>query len=257
MKTDDSRQRAATYDCHNGDNRETLLLEHMPRVRAIARRIHERLPRQVPLEDLVNAGVLGLIDALNKFDDAKHVEFEAYARFRIRGAILDSLRELDWSPRLLRRKARLLDETRRQLGMRLGREASEAEIAAELRVDLRQLQDLLHDIRGLELGSLWAERSADGQEENLGEKLAGDAEDTPYHRCLAGEMEQALARSMNELPEKERNVLALYYFEELTMKEVGHALGVGESRVSQLHSVALVRLRARLASRRNPRQVGD
>jgi RNA polymerase sigma factor for flagellar operon FliA len=256
MKTDDRAQGTATYDGRDAANREALLLEHMPRVQSIARRIHERLPRQVPLEDLVNAGVVGLIDALNKFDDAKHVEFEAYAKFRIRGAILDSLRELDWSPRLLRRKARLLDETRRQLGMRLGREASEAEIAAELRVDLRQLQDLLHDIRGLELGSLWGER-ADGQEENLGEKLAGDAEDTPYHRCLAGEMEQALARSMDELPEKERNVLALYYFEELTMKEVGDTLGVGESRVSQLHSVALVHLRARLASRGTPRQMRD
>lgn len=250
-------QATGTRDNQSVANRDALLLEHMPRVRSIARRIHDRLPRQVPLEDLVNAGVVGLIDALNKFDDARHVEFEAYAKFRIRGAILDSLRELDWSPRLLRRKARVLDETRRKLGMRLGREPSEAEVAAELRVDLRQLQDLLHDIRGLELGSLWGERSADGQEENLGEKLAGDAEDTPYHRCLAGEMEQVLARSMNELPEKERNVLALYYFEELTMKEVGDVLGVGESRVSQLHSLALLRLRARLASRGNPRQIGD
>ena len=254
MKAEEGQSTEARGD-QSVANRDALLLEHMPRVRSIARRIHDRLPHQVPLEDLVNAGVVGLIDAMNKFDDAKHVQFEAYAKFRIRGAILDSLRELDWGPRLLRRKARLLEETRRELSVRLGREPSEAEIAGELRIDLRQLQGLLHDIRGLEVGSLWGEHSMDGREENLGEKIASDAEENPYHRCLAVEMEQALARGMDELPEKERYVLALYYFEELTMKQVGDALGVGESRVSQLHSLALMRLRTRLESRRKSHQM--
>jgi RNA polymerase sigma factor for flagellar operon FliA len=246
MKEKDERPPATAYGAHSDAEREALLLEQMPQVRSIARRIHERLPRHVPLEDLVHAGVLGLIDALNKFDAAKHVRFVAYAKFRIRGAILDSLRELDWSPRHLRRRARQLEETHRQLATRLGREPSETEIATELHIDLRQLQELLHELRGLELGSMWVERAGDGREENLGEMVAANPDETPYQRCLAGEMKQALAAGIHELPEKERRVLALYYFEELTMKEVGTVLGVGESRVSQLHSLALVRLRARL-----------
>ncbi len=225
--------------------RERVLMEQLPQVRSIARRIHEKLPRHVPLEDLVHAGVLGLMDALQKFDQGKHVQFSSYAKFRIRGAILDSLRELDWSPRDLRRKARLLEETSLQLSARLGRAPGEAEMAKELGLELSAFQHLLGEIKGLEIGSFRIE-SQDGREEDLCEYLPDDPEDTPYHRCLEGEIKQLLARVIGELPEKERQVLALYYFEELTMKEVGVTLGVGESRVSQIHSLAIVRLRARL-----------
>ena len=227
--------------------RERVLLEQLPQVRSIARRIHEKLPRHVPLEDLVHAGVLGLMDALQKFDASKHVQFSSYAKFRIRGAILDSLRELDWSPRDLRRKARMLEETSLQLSARLGRTPGEAEMAKELGLELSAFQHLLGEIKGLEIGSFRIESSRDGREEDLCEYLPDDPEDTPYHRCLEGEVKQLLARVIGELPEKERQVLALYYFEELTMKEVGAALGVGESRVSQIHSLAIVRLRARLS----------
>jgi len=227
--------------------RERVLLEQLPQVRSIARRIHEKLPRHVPLEDLVHAGVLGLMDALQKFDSSKHVQFSSYAKFRIRGAILDSLRELDWSPRDLRRKARMLEETSLQLSARLGRTPGEAEMAKELGLELSAFQHLLGEIKGLEIGSFRIESSRDGREEDLCEYLPDDPEDTPYHRCLEGEVKQLLARVIGELPEKERQVLALYYFEELTMKEVGAALGVGESRVSQIHSLAIVRLRARLS----------
>jgi RNA polymerase sigma factor for flagellar operon FliA len=227
--------------------RERLLIEQLPQVRYIARRIHERLPRHVQLEDLVHAGVVGLMDALQKFDHSKQVLFASYAKFRIRGAILDSLREMDWSPRNLRRKARRLEEVYNQLRSSLGRNPSETEIAAELGLDLRGLQTLLGEISGLEIGSLRVESPRDGREEDLCEYLPDDSEETPLFLCLRSEMTQLLARAISELPEKERQVLALYYYEELKMKEVGIVLGVGESRVSQIHSMAVIRLRARLA----------
>ncbi len=228
------------------EERERLLLEQLPQVRYIARRIHERLPRHVPLEDLVHAGVVGLIDALHKYDQNKHVQFGSYAKFRIRGAILDSLREMDWSPRDLRRKARRLDEAHRKLRLELGRNPSEPELAVELRMELRELQLLLGEIDGLEVGSLRVTSPSDGKENDLAEYLPDDPKDTPLVLCLNSEMKELLAHAIAELPEKERQVLALYYYEELTMKEVGAVLGVGESRVSQIHSMALVRLRARL-----------
>ncbi len=244
----------AQSPCRNPEEREQLLMEQLPQVRYIARRIHERLPRHVPLEDLTHAGVLGLIDALNKYDLGKHVQFGSYAKFRIRGAILDSLREMDWSPRDLRRKARRLEEAHNQLRTQLGRNPSEPELAAELGMDLRGLQLLLGEINGLEVGSLRVESVRDGKEEDLGECLPDHSEGTPLFLCLRSETRHLLARAISELPEKERQVLALYYFEELTMKEVGVVLGVGESRVSQIHSMAVVRLRARLNELSNERQ---
>ena len=234
--------------------RESILLEQLPQVRYIARRIHERLPRHVPLEDLVHAGVLGLIDALHKFDHSKHVQFGSYAKFRIRGAILDSLRELDWSPRDLRRKARRVEEAHNKLRSELGRNPSEPELAAELGMDLRGLQLLLGEIDGLEIGSLRVASPRDGKEEDPCEYLPDDPEETPLLLCLRSEMKDLLTRAISDLPEKEKQVLALYYFEELTMKEVGAVLGVGESRVSQIHSMAVVRLRARMGELTSSRQ---
>jgi len=228
------------------EERDRILLEQLPQVRYLARRIHERLPRHVPLEDLVHAGVIGLIDALNKFDRSKHVQFGSYAKFRIRGAILDSLREMDWGPRELRRKARGVEEAQRKLSMELSRAPTEVEVAAELKLELREFQQLLTELDGLEVGSLHLESPWDGKDEDLCDYLPNAPEDTPFFRCMRSEMKELLARAVADLPEKEQQVLALYYFEELTMKEVGVVLGIGESRVSQIHSLAVVRLRARM-----------
>jgi RNA polymerase sigma factor for flagellar operon FliA len=228
------------------EERDRILLERLPQVRYLARRIHERLPRHVPLEDLIHAGVIGLIDALNKFDHSKHVQFGSYAKFRIRGAILDSLREMDWGPRELRRKARKVEEAHRKLSLALSRAPSETEIAAELGVELKEFQQLLGELDSLEVGSLRVESPWDGKEQDLCDYLPNAPEDTPFFRCLRSEMKDLLTRVIAELPEKERQVLALYYFEDLTMKEVGAVVGIGESRVSQIHSLAVVRLRARL-----------
>jgi RNA polymerase sigma factor for flagellar operon FliA len=227
--------------------RDRLLLEHLPTVRYLARRIHERLPQHVELDDLVSAGVVGLIDAFNKFDHRKKVQFKSYAQFRIRGAILDSLRILDWSPRELRRKGRAVQEAMRALTQRIGRTPTEQEVAGEMNLGLNDYQQLLGELKGLEIGSLNMEHNEDSGEEELA-YIAGSPEEDPLFRCLQGEMTQRLADAIEELPEKERMVLTLYYYEELTMKEIGMALGVVESRVSQIHSSAVLRLRTAMGA---------
>ena len=234
-------------DAMPASEREALLMEHLPTVRFLARRIHERLPQHVELDDLVSAGVVGLIDAFSKFDHGKKVQFKSYAQFRIRGAILDSLRTLDWSPRELRRKGRAVEEAIRASTQRLGRAPTEPEIADEMKLSLTDFQTLLGDLKGLEIGSLHMERTEDSGDEELS-YVPGAPEDDPLFRCLKGEMKQRLADAIGDLPEKERMVLTLYYYEELTMKEIGLTLGVVESRVSQIHSAAVVRLRSALAS---------
>lgn len=230
----------------NAEEREQLLIEHLPQVKYIARRIHDRLPAQVPLDDLIHAGVVGLIDAVEKFDPAKNVQLKSYAKFRIRGAILDSLREMDWSPRHLRREARRIEEAHRDLKLHLGRVASEPELAKELGMKLEDFQHLLGELRGLDLGSLQAESKDPQAEEEMVTYRSGGTDKDPFFLCLHGEIRSHIASALDDLDEKERQVVTLYYLEELTMKEVGAVLGVGESRVSQIHSAAIVRLRARL-----------
>ena len=232
-----------------GEEFERVIIEHLPIVRFLARRIHERLPHQVDIEDLVSSGVLGLIDALQKFDPGKKVQFRSYAQFRIRGAILDSLRTLDWSPRDLRRKGRSVEEAIRALTVRFGRPPSESEVAAELGMELGEYQTLLGELKGLEIGTLHAERSEDSGEEELA-YIPNSPEEDPLFCCLKGELQARLANAIEQLPERERLVMTLYYFEEMTMKEIGLTLGVVESRVSQIHASAVLHLRVALADLR-------
>ncbi|HWG19019.1 MAG TPA: FliA/WhiG family RNA polymerase sigma factor [Terracidiphilus sp.] len=224
---------------------ERVLLEHLPVVRFLARRIHERLPQHVDMEDLVSAGVVGLMDAFAKFDPDKKVQFRSYAQFRIRGAILDSLRTLDWSPRELRRKGRAVEEAIRALTARMGRPPNEGEVAQEMALSLDEYQQLLGDLKGLEIGTLHMERNEDSGEEELA-YVPGKPEEDPLFCCLRGEMEDRLAGAIQNLPDRERLVMTLYYYEEMTMREIGLALGVVESRVSQVHASAVVHLRAAL-----------
>jgi RNA polymerase sigma factor for flagellar operon FliA len=224
---------------------ERVLLEHLPIVRFLARRIHERLPQHVDIEDMVSAGVVGLMDAFAKFDPAKKVQFRSYAQFRIRGAILDSLRTLDWSPRELRRKGRAVEEAIRVLMARMGHAPGEAEVAAEMALELEDYQQLLGDLKGLEIGTLHMERNEDSGEEELA-YVPGRPEEDPLFLCLRGELEDRLGEAIANLPDRERLVMTLYYYEEMTMREIGLALGVVESRVSQVHASAVVHLRAAL-----------
>ena len=227
------------------EEQERALLEHLPMVRFLARRIHERLPQHVEIEDMVSAGVVGLMDAFAKFNPEKKVQFRSYAQFRVRGAILDSLRTLDWGPRELRRKGRAVEEAIRVLTARLGHAPGEAEVARELGQGLGEYQQLLGDLKGLEIGTLHIERSEDSGEEELA-YVPGRPEDDPLFCCLRGELEDRLGEAIARLPDRERLVMTLYYYEEMTMREIGLALGVVESRISQVHSSAVVHLRAAL-----------
>jgi RNA polymerase sigma factor for flagellar operon FliA len=186
------------------------------------------------------------MDAFQKFDIGRHVQFGSYAKFRIRGAMLDSLRELDWGPRDLRRQSRQIEEAHNKLQATLGRRPTEPELALELRITLPEMRKLLREINALEICCLRF-ISPDGSGEiDLTEHLSAGSGDDPLLRCLESETKRLLAQAISELSEKECRVVKLYYFEELTMKEVGIALGVGESRVSQIHSIAVTRLKARM-----------
>jgi RNA polymerase sigma factor for flagellar operon FliA len=230
----------------DSEERDRLLLEHLPSVRFIARRIHERLPQYVDLEDLVGAGVVGLIDAFLKFDTSKDVQFNSYAKFRVRGAILDSLRELDWGPRELRRKGRSIEEAIQQLIGKLGRTPNEQEVADALGLPLAEYQEALAELKGLEIGALNAARNDGSEEEELA-YVPGSPEDDPLFLCMRSEMRRRLAWAIEQLPERERLVLTLSYYEEMTLREIGLTLEVSEARVSQIRSSAVLAMRALLA----------
>jgi len=235
------------------ERRDLLLLRHLPQVRFIARRIHCRLPQQVLLDDLVHAGILGLIDAVKKYDPAKKVELKHYAEFRIRGAILDSLRQADWSPRTLRNQARRFDKAVTECRAQLGREPTEPEIAVALKMTLVRLQHLRGDLRGLDFRNVQVDADQVGSDGKMAARSGRENPD-PYYQTLRSEMQGLLAAELNQLPLREQEVLALYDYDELTMKEVAKTMGIGESRVSQIHSSAMLHLRARLFKRlrRNP-----
>lgn len=239
------QREAADTNCVDHKDMDEQIAAHLPMVRYLARRIHDRLPSHVEMDDLVSAGVVGLMDAYTKFKPSKKVLFRSYAQFRVRGAILDSLRNLDWSPRELRKKGRALEDAVQALTRKWARCPSEVEVAAELGVTLDQYQHLLGELKGLEIGTLNAERSEDSGEEEIA-YLPNSPEDDPLFRCLKSEMHRRLVFAIEQLAERERLVLSLYYFDELTMREVGLSLGVVESRVSQIHSSAVLNLRALL-----------
>lgn len=226
-----------------GDERQAIIEKELPHVNHIARRIHERLPKHVPLEDLVHEGILGLMAALSTYDPSKNVDFGAYAGFRIRGAILDSLRELDWVPRSLRNRSRQISDARTELQAILGRSSSEQEIADYLRIDLKKLHQWLSDADTLTL--LGQEAPAAGNPFEITDlvETALSPDEGPFELCLQSEMRDHLVNAISKLNERDQLLLSLYYREELSLKEVGDVLGIGESRASQLHSSIVKKLR--------------
>jgi len=226
------------------EKRNRLVLEQLPQVRYIAQKIHARLPHHIQLDDLINTGVLGLIEALAKYDPSRNVGLQSYARYRIQGAILDSLREQDWSPRLLRQKGRQLEQAREILQSRLGRNPSQSELAVEMGISDDQFNRLLSDLKGLEVASLQEPVFTDGHV--LLETMADTAEEDPFSVCQSAEMNGLLAQALSKLPSRKKHILELYYFKGMTMKEVGSHMGVCESRISQIHSAAVASLRARM-----------
>jgi len=224
------------------EERERLILEHLPQVRLIARRIQERLPENVSLEDLVSTGVVGLISAIDNFDPRFNVKLKTYAEYKIRGAILDSLRGLDWAPRQKRRKAKQIETAVSKAEQRLKRCPTEDEIAQELGVTLDEYHEWLVETRGLNIGSL---ECVSG--ENAGDLLryiADGQDNSPSSLLERAELERLLAAGIDRIPEIERTVLSLYFNEELTLREIAQVVNLHESRISQLKSQAILRLRS-------------
>lgn len=243
------------------DQAETSeLLEQMVLVRHIARQIYRRVPQHVELDDLVSAGALGLLDAYRRFDRSRHVQFKSFAQFRVRGAILDSLRMADWVPRGLRAKQRDIFAAIGTLTQRLGRAPMENEIASDLGMRLSAYQGMLFELSCLHVDSLDASSGTDSGAEAVDHVAVSNVKD-PLVCLLEAERRRTLADAMETLPERDRLVLTLSFYEELTLKEIGAVLGVVESRVSQIRSDAIARLRSELgvlrANEKSPMRGGS
>jgi RNA polymerase sigma factor for flagellar operon FliA len=227
------------------NERERLILEHLPQVRLIARRIQERLPENISLDDLVSTGVVGLISAIDKFDPTQNVKLRTYAEYKIRGAILDSLRGLDWAPRQKRHRSKQIEKAISAAEQRLKRAPAEDEVAAQLEIPLEEYHEWLVEIRGLNIASLECAGGEQGQD--LLNYIPDTTDNLPSTLLERSELERLLAESIDEIPEMERTVLSLYYKEELTLREIAQVVHLHESRISQLKSQAILRLRGKLA----------
>ena len=231
------------------DNREQIIKDYVPLVKFVAHRIASRLPSHVELDDLINSGILGLMDAIEKFEPARNIKFKTYAELRVKGAILDGLRDLDWVPRSLRRKKKDIEGAYHSLEQQMGRAATDEEVAVHLGMPLEELHKNLDDLKGVTLGT-FVEVGEDGEGESLISFVPDpDAED-PHQIFQSSEIKEILRDAMEVLPKKEKFVVQLYYFDELTMKEIGTLLNITESRVSQLHTKSMLRLRGKLKERR-------
>ena len=223
---------------------DDLVKQELSQVYYIAARIRERLPQHVEMEDLVSAGVVGLLEATRNFDSAKNVQFRTFAKFRIRGAIFDSLRETDWGSRYMRRKGREIAEATSRLEAKLGRHPVESEIAEEMNVDPEYLSKLVAQIDSLQVGNQNVSVSTDRTESlDLIESAPDDGALDPFDLCLEGERKAHLAEAIAKLTEREQLILSLYYREELTMKEIAQIVGIAISRVSQIRQATLTKLR--------------
>ncbi len=227
------------------EERNALVEAHLPQVRFIADRMAAKLPPSVDRDDLIGAGVLGLIDAVSRFDPTRGVLFKSYAEMRVRGAMLDSLRDLDWVPRSVRRRAREVEAAYVKLQTSFGRMAEEEEVATELGISVNSFQRLLTELNGLTVTGY----GSDDQETTCVLNRVASTDESPLAVYEREELRDRLASAIESLPERDRQVVALYYVEELTMKEIGAVLGVTESRVSQIRSRAILNLRAALLRR--------
>ena len=220
--------------------RDRVIIENLPLVKAIAVRVHENLPVHVDLDDLVHAGILGLFDAAAKYDPDKMVAFSSYAKHRIKGAILDSLRQLDWASRDLRRRHKQVEHATRELSATLQRAPSEAELAAKMGVEVDRWRQMMLDLRNVGLVS--ASTRSNEHDDLPAPDFPSKTDTHPDHMCAHVELREVLASAMKKLPERYQKVVFLYYTNEMTMKEIGGVLGINESRVSQIHKTALEKM---------------
>ncbi|MDQ7795182.1 MAG: RNA polymerase sigma factor WhiG, partial [Spirochaetia bacterium] len=232
--------------------RDELVLRYCPLVKYVAGKVSVTLPSMVEYRDLVGYGNFGLLDAIEKFDPKKHVKFKTYAVTRIRGAIYDHLRELDWVPRSVRRKTKQIERAIAKLESHLGRPATDEEIAAEMGIERKELMKIMAKVASssiLSLQEIWP-MGAESEGGTIGDTLESLHSVNPDVTLEREEIRRVIVEAIQELPDKEKKVLVLYYYENLTLREIGRILEVTESRVSQLHTKAILRLRAKLSNRR-------
>jgi RNA polymerase sigma factor for flagellar operon FliA len=239
----------AMYDTTQQSDNQINIEEYAPLVKRIAYHIMVRMPASVQVEDLIQAGMIGLLEAVQKYDASRGASFETYAGIRIRGAIVDEMRRGDWVPRSVHRNTRMITQAIQAVEARVGRDALDTEIAAELDVSLDDYHAMLRDST---TGRLFSYEETFGNEDSdIDASESSSAFISPMEGVQRDALKQSLARAITQLPEREQLVLALYYDEELNLKEIGQILGVSESRVSQIHSQAAARLRTRLADWRD------
>lgn len=238
----------------NQSERDALVIEHVGLVKAMARRLAQRLPTQVEMSDLISVGVMGLIDAAGRYRASTGVPFDAFARRRVHGAMLDALRELDWAPRSLRRMRRELDGAVAKLRSDLRREPTEEEVAGHMQMSAGEYAKAVDQVRTLDVGAI-RQLDATGDDGQPLLELCVDPDESPDVRLERKQLRTLLAQAILDLPERERHILALYYEEEMTMAEIGAVIGVCESRVSQLRTLAISRLRTGLKARLNRHEV--
>ncbi len=229
--------------------REAIILRYAPLVKYVAGRVAIGLPSNVEFDDLVSFGVFGLMDAIEKFDPLRGIKFETYAIARIRGAILDGLRSNDWVPRSVRQKSRELERICADLENRLGRSATDQEISEAMGISIQDFYELLSEVSCTTLSSLdelWLVHSNDDDTVRVLDLVRNNDSEDPLHQVEMEEIKTTLATAIDCLPERERMVIALYYYEGLTLKEIGEIMEISESRVSQIHTKAIFRLRGRL-----------
>ncbi|MDA3850361.1 MAG: RNA polymerase sigma factor WhiG [Spirochaetaceae bacterium] len=230
--------------------RDSIIRQYAPLVKYVAGKVSVGMPHNVDFDDLVGFGVFGLMDAIEKYDPDKHVKFKTYAVTRIRGAIFDELRSIDWVPRSVRQKTREIDDVVQRLEANLGRAASDKEVAKELKMDSKSYNQTLLKISGtsmLSLNDVWY-NGDDNDNLSIQDSIESPNSLRPDSIAEREEIKRVIIQSISELPEKEKKVLVLYYYEDLTLKEIGKVLEVTESRVSQLHTKAIVRLRGKLTN---------
>jgi RNA polymerase sigma factor for flagellar operon FliA len=224
--------------------RDQIVLAHLPLVKAIAIRVHENLPVHVDLDDLIHAGVLGLFDAVAKYDRTKNVEFQSYAKHRIKGAILDSLRQVDWASRDMRKRQKRIDAVSHDLTGKLGRNPNENELAEGMGISTERLRHFRTELLSLGLISI----ANPDPERDRPQEFAAKDDWQPDRMCEQRQLQSTLADAIGSLPERYQKVVMLYYTNDMTMREIGEMLGVNESRISQIHKIALKKMAVALQS---------
>jgi RNA polymerase sigma factor for flagellar operon FliA len=232
------------YTATGAQSRSEWIVQYAPLVKRIAHHIMAKLPASVQVDDIIQAGMIGLMDAVNRYEETQGAQFETYAAQRIRGAMLDELRSCDWLPRGIRKNMRTIEKAMHSLEQKFGRQPSEQEVAKQLDMPLADYQQMLQEARGHQL--VYYEDYSDGDEEHFLDRHAGKSHPSPLEDLVEEDMRERLVAAIEDLPEREKLMMGLYYEQDLNLREIGEVLGVSESRVCQLHTQAIARLRAML-----------